>query len=140
MPTELRIGVQLGMLGLPGDHPAQLQGTDEFLHDIHDEIGITVKDRAVSPANGTRAKGGLPEILLTPGSASAAWALVRIVKLWLARDRRRTIDITLSGPGEESFTVQASGENLSVDALEGAVRKVLESRAATNASGVDTTR
>jgi hypothetical protein len=125
MSTQVQIQVELGTDGVPKDHPAHMQAAEEFLSDVHDEPGLVVKQESAATQRSLR-KGGIQDLVLAPGSAGAAWAVVRITKLWLARDRRRTIDLSISRPGSEPLTVHASGESVSLEALENTVRRALE--------------
>jgi hypothetical protein len=125
MSTQVQMQVELTIDGLSKDHSARMQAVEEFLSDVDDEPGVVVKQQETT-AQESLSKGGIQELILAPGSASALWAIVRITKLWLARDRRRTIDLSISRPGSEPLTVHASGENLSLETLESTVRRALE--------------
>ena len=125
MPEKLEMQVELGVDGVAGGHPAYLQAAEEFVHDIREQPGIAVAERAAAaPPSG--AKGAVQELILAPGTATLALAAVKIMKLWLSRDRRRTIDININRPGSEPVTLHASGEHISLDVLEETVRRALD--------------
>jgi len=39
-------------------------------------------------------------------------------QLWLERDQKRSVEVTVTKPGQEPFTVRASGEKISLGVLE----------------------
>jgi hypothetical protein len=124
MSNMVQMRVELGMGGLPKGHLAYIQAAEEFLHDVQNEPGIAVEENNADRQSSST-KGGVQELLLAPGSAGIALAAVRIMKLWLSRDRRRTIDISITRPGSEPLTVHASGESISLETLENAVRRTM---------------
>jgi hypothetical protein len=116
--------VQLEVAGLDPDHPAFEAAMDEFTADARDATELKVSERnAVSHGN----KGGvLQELVLTASAGpSSAVAVVQLVKLWLRRDRHRSIHVTIRQEGKKPVTVEASGDNLSLDAFEKVVNKSL---------------
>jgi hypothetical protein len=120
MPSQFELQVVPGMVGLSQSHPAANQSVEEFYADIRTLPGIAIKERdEKEPQPG--AKGVLQQVLLTPESASAAWAIVKVIKLWLSRDRRRTLSVTVNQPGRDPLTIEASGDSISVQALERAI-------------------
>ncbi|HUC25231.1 MAG TPA: hypothetical protein VMA73_21185 [Streptosporangiaceae bacterium] len=124
MCDDLRIGVDLDLKGLAKDHPAQLHAAEELVNDLQEIPGIRLQvSSAVTELRSS--KGVLQDLVLAPGTASGAWVVVNIVKLWLARDRRRTINIRIAQDGGRTMVVEASGESLSHQALESAMREAL---------------
>ena len=66
-------------------------------------------------------KGGLVEIIVALGSAGAVTAVVEVFKLWLSRDKTRSIDITTkTGDVEKKITI--TGENISKELLAQALK------------------
>jgi hypothetical protein len=116
--------VQLEVAGLDPDHPAFEAAMNEFMADARDATEFEVSEHnAVSHEN----KGGvLQELVLTASAGpSSAVAVVQLVKLWLRRDRHRSIEVTIQQEGKEPVTVEANGDNLSLDAFEKVVNKSL---------------
>jgi hypothetical protein len=127
---QLQIGIEPRMNGIKADHPAHEQSIEELLSELHGlpGVAITKRDRT---HHGSAGKGVLQEIFLIPGGTTAALGAVKIIKvkiikLWLSRDRRRSIDITISRADSEPLTIHASGDNLSLEALEGTFRQALK--------------
>jgi hypothetical protein len=125
--NRVEIQVNLGMEGLPKDHPACIEATEEFLHDVQEQPGIAVEERSV-PAQPSATKGAAQELLLAPGTAGLSLAAVKIIKLWLSRDRRRTIDVSIKGLGDAPLSLHASGEHISLETLEDTVRRALDTQ------------
>lgn len=128
MPRQLTLRITPGMEGLARSHPAAIQATEELYADIRRSPGTLIEERDTERAQPST-KGALQELLLSPESAGAAWAAVKVVKLWLARDRRRTLTVTIDRPGHERQTIHASGDSISVEALERAVHDVVGAEA-----------
>lgn len=116
MIEGLRIDVRPGIGNLSPQLPAHAQAVDELLDDLRSVNGLTAREEAAAPSSPS-AKGGITELVLGPSTASAAWAVVKLARLWLERDRRRTISITVRQPGREPVEIEGSGENLSLDVL-----------------------
>jgi Effector Associated Constant Component 1 len=116
--------VQLRVADLDHDHPAFEAAMEEFTTDARDAVEFKVTERsAVSHGS----KGGvLQELVLTASATpSSAVAVVQLVKLWLKRDRHRSIQVTIRQAGKESMIVEASGDTLSLDSFEKIVNKTL---------------
>jgi Effector Associated Constant Component 1 len=110
--------------GLDQDHPAFEAAMEEFTRDARDAVEFKVAERsAISHGS----KGGvLQELVLTASATpSSAVAMVQLVKLWLKRDRHRSIQVTIRQEGKEPVTVEASGDTLSLDSFEKIVTKTL---------------
>lgn len=122
--TELR--VQLEVAGVDRNHPLTEQAYEEFTEDVDSLVGVTVEERAV-PAVGQ--KGWLTDLALVPGTPSAAWAVFRLIKLWLERDQKRSVEVTVVRPGVDPYIVRASGEKVSLDLLEQSVKAAVQGEA-----------
>lgn len=118
----MQIGIRTEVAGLTADHPVAQEALDDFARDAREVPGLSVEEGGV-PASG--AKGGPSELLLAPGAPSAAWAVVKLVELWLRRDRSRSMKITIRRDGVEALTVDVSGEHISTQALETGIAKAL---------------
>ncbi|MBL7258430.1 effector-associated constant component EACC1 [Paractinoplanes lichenicola] len=112
-----------GLPGLsPGDDPLQL-ATAELIGDLR-EAGLPTTETAPA-ATGT--KGALSDLAVTiGGSTAAAGALVRIVNLWLHRDRRRTLTITRDSANGTPEVIEIQGDAISDRTLHEAVQKLLD--------------
>jgi hypothetical protein len=119
--TELR--VQLEVTGIDPNHPLAEQAYEEFVGDADSLAGVTIDERTSPTA---RQKGALSELVLIPGAPSVAWSVVTLVKLWLQRDQKRSVEVTVVRPGQDLLTVRASGEKISVDLLEQSLKAALQ--------------
>ncbi|MGW4222587.1 effector-associated constant component EACC1 [Streptomyces bauhiniae] len=120
MTESVKIGIRTEVVGLAADHPVTQEALDEFASDAREVPGLSVEEGG-TPASG--AKGGVSELILAPGAPSAAWAVVALVKLWLRRDRSRSMTITIRREGDDPLTVTVSGEQISTQALETGITK-----------------
>ena len=68
-----------------------------------------------TPVPGT--KGAVDQLILTLGSAGAFTATVEIVRLRLARDRHRSVELTVTDAAGRERVVTATAENAGADAL-----------------------
>lgn len=128
MSNSLELRLVPGVDGLDKSHHASGQAAEEFYTDMLCLPGVAITERDVETTV-SATKGMLQQLVAAPESASAAWAVVKLVKLWLSRDRRRTLTITVSRPGHEPVTIQASGDSISVQALDSAIHDALEASA-----------
>ena len=62
------------------------------------------------------AKGGSLEVLVTLGTSGTIAGLVQIVKLWLSRDRRRSLKVSVRNTAD-GVNIELEGEEISVAAL-----------------------
>jgi hypothetical protein len=127
---SIDIEVQLDVTGLDHENPAFEQATEEFISDVREtpELAVSKLKKPAQREGATvpTTKGGtLQEILVIASAPSSAATVVSLFKLWLKRDRHRTISLKIkpSGKNKEPITVEASGENVSLATLE----KVIES-------------
>ncbi|MGQ4387602.1 hypothetical protein [Streptomyces sp. SAS_270] len=131
MTESVQIRIRTEVTGLTADHPVAQEALDDFASDAREVPGLSVEEGGV-PASG--AKGGPSELLLAPGAPSAAWAVVKLVELWLRRDRSRSMKITIQRDGGEALAVDVSGEHISTQALETGIAKALGEAAGTEAT------
>lgn len=68
-----------------------------------------------TPVPGT--KGTTDQLIITLGSAGAFTATVQILRIWLARDKHRVVEVTFSGADGSPQTVRISAENAGNDAI-----------------------
>ncbi|WP_135233345.1 hypothetical protein [Nocardia sp. CS682] len=110
--AEAKLTAQLD--GLSPDHPAALGAREELLADLRSVPGLYLEERGVAEHEG---KGVLQELVIGFGGAAGSLAgLVKILQLWLSRDRHRSLTVSVSQHGTDK-TVIIEGENISMDAL-----------------------
>ena len=123
MSDTLEIRVRIGVSGVADDHPVAEEAVGEFLADTGDIPGLVVVEGGAPQAGH---KGHLSEVLLLPGTASVVWGTVRVIELWLRRDRARSLTLTIQRPGEsEPFRVNVSGDQIPATTLDEAIRRAL---------------
>ncbi|MFJ3714316.1 hypothetical protein [Streptomyces sp. NPDC090057] len=120
MTESVKIRIRTVVVGLAADHPIMQEALDEFANDAREVPGLSVEEGG-APAAGE--KGGVSELILAPGAPSAAWAVVKLVELWLRRDRSRSMTVTIQREGGDPLTVNVSGEQISTQALETGITK-----------------
>jgi hypothetical protein len=117
------VTVSVGISGLDNHHQAVGLAFSELVNDVNEYPELIV-DTTGSVEAGK--KGWLEDTIFTVTSAGGAATLVQLVKLWLQRDRKRSLRVTVNRPGEDPFVVEAGGDNMSVDGLKFAVEETLK--------------
>jgi hypothetical protein len=121
MAGQVELRVVPSVEGLDKGHPALEAAVDEFYDDLRELSGVKIQERDAETAQ-SGSKGALQHLVLDPDGPAAAWATVKMAKLWLSRDRQRSLSVTIDGPGQEPRTITASGDIVSTEALERAIR------------------
>jgi hypothetical protein len=112
--------LDIGFAGIELDHPAAQAGIGELVADLQSAAELTVREGAVA---GSGWKGASIELIVSLGAPGTLAALVRIVKLWLGRDRRRSIILSVRN-GPEGAVITIEGEEVSVDTLTDALNSI----------------
>ncbi|MFF3642177.1 hypothetical protein [Streptomyces sp. NPDC002564] len=115
--------MQLDVAGVDADHPLAQHAYEEFREEADAVAGLITEERA-TPVAGQ--KGAWTELVLAFGSLGAGHGVVNLIRLWLERDQKRSVEVTVTKPGEEPFTVRGSGEKVSLGLLEQAVKAAVE--------------
>jgi Effector Associated Constant Component 1 len=63
------------------------------------------------------AKGTVDQLILTLGSAGVFEATVALLRAWLARDKHRSVEITVTGTDRRTTSVLINAENAGADAI-----------------------
>ncbi|MCT9008053.1 effector-associated constant component EACC1 [Streptomyces rhizosphaerihabitans] len=113
--SSIEVVVQLTVEGIDPDHPLVEQAQTEFREHAEDVAGLLIEERS-TPVTGQ--KGALTELAILFTSSRAGSAVVNLIKVWLERDQKRSVEVTVTKPGEQPFTVRASGEKISLSVLE----------------------
>jgi len=98
-----------------------LEALREIREAIAGNVDLRIGTRTPVPGD----KGVAQSLLVEPLGIAGVMAMVRIVALWLRRDRRRRIEIRGETREDGSISYSFSGENVSLDLLESAISKVL---------------
>ncbi|WP_406262782.1 hypothetical protein OIA45_19740 [Streptomyces chartreusis] len=115
--TEISVDGRL--IGVKDDHPAVLDARDELFEDLRSKPGLTAAEHDVAGDGG--GKGAVTELIVGLSGAGSLAAFVQLVRLWLGRDRRRslTVSITEEATGK---VIRIEGEHISIESLTEALR------------------
>ncbi|MET7737737.1 hypothetical protein ABZT02_41535 [Streptomyces sp. NPDC005402] len=130
--SSIELVVQLAVEGVDPDHPLVEQAQAEFREDADDVAGLLVEER-VAPVAGD--KGALTELALLFTSSRVGSAVVNLIKVWLERDQKRSVEVTVTKPGEQPFNVRASGEKISLSVLEESLKAAVQAAALPTSPG-----
>jgi hypothetical protein len=109
--AEAVLEVRFAGLGL--QHSAAHAGIAELMADLRGTPKLRAREHAETE-NGL--KGAPVELLVTLGASGTVAGLTRIVRLWLSRDKRRSLTVRLQNSAKETV-VSVEGDQISVDAL-----------------------
>lgn len=121
--AELTLVLVPHLAGASAGHPAVEAATRELYADGSETLGVKTSLVGHPPEDG--AKGALQDLTFAISAPGAIAGLVRVFRLWLARDRRRSIDVTIARPGAESTKLHVSGDSVSLEALQQVVDSAL---------------
>lgn len=123
------VRVEFGLSGLRSDHPAAQAALSELLDDLRSDPRLEAREQSVPIAAGK----GLPaELIVSLVTSGTVATLVRILKLWLQRDRRRSLKVSVRTPAGETI-VSIEGDQISTATL----ARALESAAKLQDLAVD---
>ncbi|MFI0734154.1 hypothetical protein ACH4S9_34925 [Streptomyces sp. NPDC021225] len=94
---------------------------EEFMEDTDAVAGLVTEERAVPLAE---QKGALTEWVLILSTRGAGSGVINLIKLWLERDQKRSVELPGKNPEEPPFTVRGSGEKISLGLLEETTRRL----------------
>ena len=123
LSQNIELSVELAVEGLQPTHRAHQAAVSDFIEYANETPGVSVDDVQADAPAGT--KGGWEPLVLSVASPTAA-GVVTMFRLWLRRDRRRSVKVTLTSPDGPPVEVEASGENISLDALKAAVESAIK--------------
>lgn len=117
MADELRFQLAVDIADIDRHHPAAELALRELLNDLNDTPDVHVESKG-EEATGIK---GVVDTLLMTTTPLAIPAVVRLFRLWLARDKARSINVTITSPGKQPTTVEVTGDNVSLQVLQQAV-------------------
>jgi hypothetical protein len=115
-PFEVRFAP--GLATLPNDHSALRMAEGELRADLH-EAGADVREIPVTMAN---TKGWQTDLVLSLSGPAAIAGAVQVFRVWMSRDRRRTLTVSRHERQDGSTEVTIRGDAVSDETL----RVVLE--------------
>jgi hypothetical protein len=123
LSNGIELSVELALEGLEPSHRAHEAAAQEFAEYVRETPGVAVVD---APAQTTEASKGSWEPLVISIASPTSIAVIRMFRLWLQRDRRRSVKVKIRSGGQPPVEVEADGENVSLQALQSAVESALK--------------
>jgi hypothetical protein len=115
LTNELQFQLTVDIANMDRHHPSTELAVRELLDDLNDTPNVSTKTGGGQSQDGT--KGTLDTLLVT-ATPLAIPAIVRLFRLWLTRDKDRSVNITITKSNQPSTTVNITGDNISSQALE----------------------
>jgi hypothetical protein len=123
LSNSIELSVELTLEGLKPSHRAHEIAVQEFTEYARETPGVAVVD---APGDAAAAAKGSWEPLVISIASPTSIALVRMFRLWLQRDRRRSVKVKIHSGEQPPVEVEADGENVSLQALQSAVESALK--------------
>lgn len=123
LSNSIELSVELEVEGLKPSHPAHEAAVQEFTDYAHETAGVAVVD---TPVSTTEASKGSWEPLVLSIASPTSVAVVRMFRLWLQRDRARSVKVKIRSGEQPPVQVEANGQNVSLRALQDAVESALK--------------
>jgi hypothetical protein len=114
------VTVDIDIRGIDRAHPAFQGAWAELLTDLRVSPGLRAQERDVAAEPTMTGKGWETELIVGLTGTGTVTGLVQALKLWLGRDRRRSVTVTVRSDGQEAH-YDIAGENISVGTLESAL-------------------
>lgn len=118
------IAIDVGIRGVDPAHPAVQRAQGEIRQDFRRVPGLRVEERDLRGQGPF--KGWETELIAALTATGTITGFVNVLKLWLGRDQRRSLKVTVRAIGEEKV-YEISGENISVHALRDAIEAAVQS-------------
>jgi hypothetical protein len=119
------ITVDADIRGIDRAHPAFQGSWGELLADLRATPGVHPQERDVAAEPTVKGKGWETELIVGLTGTGTITGIVQAFKLWLGRDRRRSVTVTVHSGGQEA-RYEISGENISTDTLQTALGAAVE--------------
>lgn len=118
------VAIDVGIQGVDPAHSAVQGAWAEIRQDLRKIPGLNVQERGLRA--GGSFKGWETEVIAALTATGTITGFVNVLKLWLGRDRRRSIKVTVRTDGKETV-YDISGESISVGALRDALEAAAQS-------------
>lgn len=119
-PVEAVLTVRLDDVG--PDHASARAATADLVADLRSSSEVPLTERAITEL-GT--KGSTIEWVVSLMTPATMLSLTRIVQLWLGRDRRRSLVISVRST-KTGKVIEVTGDRVTVDALTEAAAYVMD--------------
>jgi hypothetical protein len=114
MATTIEIGLAAANERFDDDDPRWRDQVGDLVDELRRETGSVRSQRVVVPGT----KGTIDNLILALGSAGAFTAAVEIVRVWLARDKHRSVQFTFVDPRGGTRSIRVDAENAGSGAME----------------------
>jgi hypothetical protein len=125
--TEVVINPHLP--GVDPGHSAFQAARAELLEDLGTVSSLRAREQDLPTDGGS--KGPLTELVVSISASGGIAALVKIVQLWLGRDRKRSLQVTVQTT-ENKTTYDISGEGISIETLRDALQAAVQTQIASD--------
>ena len=117
------IAVDPRVVGLDADHPAVLGAVEELRADLAELPGLVVASE--SGAAKANTKGWQQDLLLDmSGAAAVLTSLAPVLRVWLGRDRRRSLHLTRAAKGKPTVEIDIDGTAISDETIRAAIEQL----------------
>jgi Effector Associated Constant Component 1 len=113
MTREVEVGLAFRNERYDSDDPRWRDQVADLMQELRLAAGSVQIHR--TPVPGT--KGTVDQLILTLGSAGVFTTAVDVLRVWLARDRHRSVEVTVTGADGRPTTVRVDAENANSDAF-----------------------
>lgn len=110
--------------GVDSGHSAVQAASAELVGDLGADPALRAEELARSAATGT--KGLATELIVSLSTSSSIAGFVSILRLWLHRDRRRAVRVTVRTTQDET-TYDVTGDSISIQTLQSALETAVQS-------------
>jgi hypothetical protein len=113
--------------GVDSAHSAVRAASAELVHDLGADPGLRAREHSRPAASGS--KGLASELIVSLTTSGSIAGFVSIVRLWLHRDRRRAVKVTVRTTADET-TYDVTGDSVSIQTLRVALEAAVRTHAA----------
>jgi Effector Associated Constant Component 1 len=119
--ATVEASLEVGLTRVASDHPATQAAAADLWADLGSAQELRVRERhAADPGT----KGAAVDIVVALGTSGSIGAFVKIIQLWLSRDRRRSLTVSVVRGAEETV-IKVDGDPVSIDTLADALDSVV---------------
>jgi len=124
MPSKVVAKISVGVTGVDKNHHVVELALAELIADVREYSAELTVSSTGSPQPGS--KGWVEDTVLGISSLGGGATFVKLVTLWLGRDKKRSVRVSVERSDSAPVVVEASGENISVDGLKFAIEEALK--------------